>query len=444
MIAPQRNNATGIVTIDNEPVIFHCNHYNRVLQLVVEDCHYIKREPILINAAVEVSFRQMRAHFDANPGMNRAARLAYAEEFYRFCGFGNLPIAGIPPLPPEGVVIEEAFSHYGCALRLNYGKRRWAGDYFDLGFAVGVLAAVDGIAVTGQIDQAQSISMGAENSRFHVAPATEGRFPLDTPPITPVILPPRADQVPVRTVGLHIDESAIIAAVGSLPLLGDENGMIPAFGVFLTRHYADYYNLVSFRYERALAEALKTHKYLSDVLWFEYPALFYYKDKFSHLKGMELASTLLIEAGHICGFNTMGGIMRSEPWYQLIVPQLRTKEDWVSGVVACINALGWGVWRIHEIIPNERLVLRAWHPYESLGHLRLFGKADHPIDYLFTGIGGSLMNLLYSADITTKPDLTLDFYYKVNRSKSGFWGRQTACVAMGDAYSEVVVERNIL
>ncbi|WP_215891053.1 hypothetical protein, partial [Acidithiobacillus thiooxidans] len=36
-IRPQRDPNTGIVTIDNEPVIFHCNHYNRFLQLVVED-----------------------------------------------------------------------------------------------------------------------------------------------------------------------------------------------------------------------------------------------------------------------------------------------------------------------------------------------------------------------------------------------------------------------
>ncbi|WP_414040877.1 hypothetical protein ACJU26_01920 [Acidithiobacillus sp. M4-SHS-6] len=39
--------------------------------------------------------------------------------------------------------------------------------------------------------------------------------------------------------------------------------------------------------------------------------------KISGLQGRELADTLLIEAGHICGFNTMGGVMRSDPWYQL-------------------------------------------------------------------------------------------------------------------------------
>ncbi|MGC9208159.1 MAG: hypothetical protein ACP5EO_14100, partial [Acidithiobacillus sp.] len=260
----------------------------------------------------------------------------------------------------------------------------------------------------------------------------------------PVDLPIEAQETEERTFALHVDENQIIQAVASLPLAGNDQGLIPAFGVYLTRHYADYYNLVSFRFEEALAHALSTHKYLGEMLWYEYPSLFFYKDKFSHLQGHALAKTLLIEAGHICGFNTMGGIMRSDPWYQLVVPQLKQREDWLAGIIACINALGWGVWRIAEIKPNERLVVRAWHPYESLGHLRAFGRASHPVDYLMTGICASLMNLLYTADITEKPDLTLDFYYQVNRSRAGFWGHQTRCVAMGDPYSEVVVEHNFI
>lgn len=42
---PQRNGQSGIVLLAKEPVVFHCNHYNRFLQLVVEDCHYIAKSP---------------------------------------------------------------------------------------------------------------------------------------------------------------------------------------------------------------------------------------------------------------------------------------------------------------------------------------------------------------------------------------------------------------
>ncbi len=452
IITPQRDPNTGIVAIDQEPVIFHCNHYNRFLQLIVEDCHYIQRDPILKQSAAEVSFRQLRQHFQAYPEWSVEDRLAYAESMYRFCGFGDLPLASfhLPENPENAFQILENNSHYGFALRLNYGKRRWAGEHFDLGFAIGALSAAYELPFVGHLGNRlddMAISRGNEQTEIWLSqvqafdPQSEI---LKTPAIPGVMLPAAATEVPERNFGLHVDEPAIITAVGGLPLEGDANGLIREFGVCLTRHYADYYNLVSFRFEEALVHALETHPLLDEMLWYEYPALFYYKEKFSGLRGKELADTLLIEAGHICGFNTMGGIMRSDPWYQLVVPQLHCREDWLAGIVACINALGWGVWRIHELVPNEKLVLRAWYPYESLGHLRGFGVADHPVDYLMTGIGASLMNLLYSADITAKPDLTLDFYYQVNRSKAGFWGRQTACVAMGDAYSEVVVERNVL
>ncbi|MFA7494984.1 MAG: hypothetical protein WCY67_01585 [Acidithiobacillus sp.] len=451
-VIPQRDNRTGIMTIDHEPVVFHCNHYNRFLQLAIEDCHYIQRDPILKQSAAEVSFRQLRTHFQQHPEWSVEQRLAYAESIYRFSGFGDMPLASfrLPENPETFFKIVEKHSHYGSALRLNYGQRRWAGEHFDLGFAIGALSAVYDRPFSGHIGNRAgdlALSRGDEQTEFWIHQlhiADHGSEIMNLSPLPSVSLPSAAEDIPERSIGCHVDEAAIITAVSGLPLVGDADGLIREFGVCLTRHYADYYNLVSFRFEHALVNALNTHPYLDEMLWYEYPALFFYKEKFAGLQGKELADMLLIEAGHICGFHTMGGIMRSDPWYQLIAPQLHCKEDWLAGIVACINALGWGIWRIHEIVTNERLVLRAWYPYESLGYLRNFGMADHPIDYLMTGIGASLMNLLYNADITTKPDLTLDFYYQVNRSKAGFWGKQTACVAMGDAYSEVVVERNIL
>jgi hypothetical protein len=57
------------------------------------------------------------------------------------------------------------------------------------------------------------------------------------------------------------------------------------------------------------------------------------------------------------------------------------------------------------------------------------------------GVAASLMNLLYEGDMTQRPELTLDYYHKINRSPSSFWAEQSQCVAMGDEYSEVMVTR---
>ena len=240
MIHPEASSRTGIMTIDREPMVFHCNHYNRFLQLVIEDCHYIERDPILVRSAAEVSFRQLRHAFQGHPEWSVKARLQYAEDLYRFCGFGDLPLAALPASADflkldAPFTLLEKHSHYGAALRLNYGTRRWPGEYFDRGFAIGALSAIYEQPITGEIGEA--LSMGAAVTQIQLHASTDGdRFPCDTPDIAAAILPAGADQVPARHIGLHIDEAAIMAAVGSLPLVGDEQGLIPAFGVYLTRH----------------------------------------------------------------------------------------------------------------------------------------------------------------------------------------------------------------
>src|SRR5262249_24932462 len=129
----------------------------------------------------------------------------------------------------------------------------------------------------------------------------------------------RADHggaTPARSAQTTVDEDAIVGAVAGLPLDGNEEGAIPAFGGYLTRHYAKYYNLISFEFERLFRQK-------------------------SGEEGGEAATTLLTEAGHVCAFHTYGGIMKSAEWYGLIVPMIKSKEDWIHGMVAVVNALGW-------------------------------------------------------------------------------------------------------
>ncbi len=68
-------------------------------------------------------------------------------------------------------------------------------------------------------------------------------------------------------------------------------------------------------------------------------------------QGVDVAAELFIEAGHACAFNTFGGIMTSAEWDALVLPMLKTREDWVFGMVGCVNALGWGTWKVLERHP---------------------------------------------------------------------------------------------
>lgn len=212
---------------------------------------------------------------------------------------------------------------------------------------------------------------------------------------------------------MTIDEKTIVEAVSSLGIRGNEEGLIPAFGLHLTQLFADYYNRISFAVARELEGS-----------------------------GLEEdARSLLVEAGHVCAFNTFGGIMLSAEWDAVVAPMIETREDWIRGMVAVINAFGWGRWRIEELSPARELRMSIERSYECEGWVR-----DYPIGsatrcYLATGGVAGLMNLLYVGDITGRPTLDEDYYRKLFRGGDAFTAVETHCLARGDARCEIVARR---
>ena len=149
---------------------------------------------------------------------------------------------------------------------------------------------------------------------------------------------------------MAIDERAIIQAVSGLGIAGDDEGMIPAFGLYLTRHMADYYNRISYAAARKMAGT-----------------------------GLEAdARALLVEAGHVCAFNTFGAIMKSAEWEAVVKPMIESREDWVRGMVAIVNAFGWGRWSVLELVPGEKLHIKVEDSYEAVGWNRDYPQSDVP------------------------------------------------------------------
>jgi predicted hydrocarbon binding protein len=211
-----------------------------------------------------------------------------------------------------------------------------------------------------------------------------------------------------------IDERVIVEAVSGLGIAGNDEGLIPAFGLYLTRHMADYYNRISY----ATARRLERSGEVSDD-----------------------ARVLLVEAGHVCAFNTFGGIMKSAEWDAVVRPMIEAREDWIRGMVAVVNAFGWGHWDIAELVPGERLSIRIENAYEACGYLRDYGTSDRPRCYLATGGVAGLMNLLYVGDITARPDLTEESYFELFRGSERFSAEEIRCVAMGHSHCEIVAQR---
>jgi len=186
--------------------------------------------------------------------------------------------------------------------------------------------------------------------------------------------------------------------------------------VVLTNHFSDYYNYISYRT---------------------------YFDMIEGGMPKEETREVFVQGGHICAFNTFGGIMSSPEWYQLIAPQCRNDSDWIHGMVAVINALGWGVWRVEKIAPGENLTIRIYNSYEGVGFRRMFRRSDErQLSFLNLGAVQGLAHLLWKIDIKERPTLSHEFYTEVfNNPESAFKAEQTHAIAAGDAYDRIVAVR---
>lgn len=396
----------GVCLLGGEPLILHCNHYNTYLQRTILDPEYIDARPLLKRCAAAAAATQLKQLFAATPVENVGQRLTMAADLFRFCGFGRMDFSA---LTAAGGRVDSSSSHYSHAWKNKFGAAKEPVAFFDAGFAAGALAAALDVD-PGHFSARQEacIAMGDAANRFQLA--------VDPKPLaaSPGVGVKQKGEIPGISLASNINEAGIVSALASMPIAGNEQGLIPAFGVVLTRMYANYYNGISFGFEKLLGEAIGDET---------------------------LGALLLTEAGHSCAFNTFGGIMESDEWVGMIQPMCKTHEDWVHGIVAVVNALGWGIWRVQELVPNKRLVVRIYDGYEANGYLAMYGQSKAPKSYLATGGVQGIMNLLYHVDITQRPALTPELYETAFSSAGSFIGRQTRCRAMGDEFDEFVAER---
>lgn len=79
-----------LVGFFNEPVIFHCHHYNLFLQQTIEDPDWIDGVSILQISAQEIFYSLLKNAFVTLGIETAAERLATAARMFSFLGFGQL------------------------------------------------------------------------------------------------------------------------------------------------------------------------------------------------------------------------------------------------------------------------------------------------------------------------------------------------------------------
>ncbi|MCA8943243.1 MAG: hypothetical protein KDB80_11840, partial [Planctomycetes bacterium] len=389
--------------------VFHCHHYNTYLQRSILDAGYVDSVPFLIGAAAEVAFAQLTNVFANANVTSTAQRIELAQELYRWAGFGTFDLSS---LNADGGTTSTSNSHYAMAWNAKFGTSDQPVCHFASGWLAGAWAAIQDLPLgTFAVRHDTCRAEGASTCEFELSEGAPNYTVFESVEAGHCA----TSQSPIAVDQGNVDYAGIYQALTGMEIVGDEAGSISAFGVYLTRHYANYYNRVSFETERAMVQKFGDH-------------------------GLAAARPLFVEAGHVCAFNTFGGMMTSGEWDALILPSLKCQGDWVHGMTAAVNALGWGRWQVTDLsVEGATFVIHD--DYESNGYLGMYGVADHPVSYLAEGAAAGIMNLVYRGDVASKPEFTPEFYGHLFKADGNYVATPESSKAMGDEFTSFRVTR---
>lgn len=340
--------------IAGHEVILHCHHYNSRLQNTIEGAAQIDGKKIISRAAEGVFGQQIRHAFRA--GDDEATKWRVAQSLYSHLGYGSFDVERVA----EGIVIASA-SHFVEGWNAGFPGRGDPVCTFTEGYLQAAVGAVTGKTVW--VKEKECIVAGAPKCRFEIDAARDE--PLAKNEKHPMKFEPRPlPELPES----NIDSLAILGALVGMPIHGNTEGLIPAFGVYLASTPADFYNRISL-----------------DFL-----------DAMSKIGLGKNAKKLLMYDAETCAMNTFRGIMSSPEWDGLVAPMIKHHDDNLFGIVAVSNALGWGNWHVTAHRSGTAARIESFNGYEAIGSMEYRGRATEPQCLMLTGVAAGIMELVYS------------------------------------------------
>lgn len=339
--------------IAGHEVILHCHHYNSRLQNTIEGAAQIDGKKIISSAAEAVFANQITAA--CRPEDDVATRWRVAQHLYGHLGYGWFDTTHVD----RGVITANT-SHFVEGWNAGFPGRKTPICTFTEGYLQGAVHTATGKAAW--VKERECMVTGAPACRFEILDRADapGRYEKKTIDFTPRATP---DLPPS-----NIDANKIVKALVDMPIHGNTEGLIPAFGVYLASTPADFYNRISIEFVDAMTKV-----------------------------GLgKSARKLLVYDAETCGMNTFRGIMSSPEWDGLVGPMLKKHDDKLFGIVAVSNALGWGNWHVTAYRSGVAARLESFNGYEALGYREYRGKATNPQCLMLTGVAAGIMELVYS------------------------------------------------
>ncbi|MEA3521744.1 MAG: hypothetical protein U9R50_02085 [Campylobacterota bacterium] len=390
--------------IGGEAMIFHCHHYIINLQRTILDAEYIDSRKFLIGSAADALYYQLS---NLCEGLSVDDSKQMAEDIYKAFGYGLIDLSA---MNENGIELTSLKSFFSKTWQMKFAQSQKPVDYYTTGFLAAVYAVIYKKELSQvHASQIECMACGDVSNTFHIKMG-EGNFST-----YPKKAPIQFKEVEKISLDWEHEEAVTNAFLGAhATMVGNEEGFIPAFGVYLVRNQSDYVNRLQFEFIRALTEVAGDY-------------------------GVTMGGELLMEAGHACGFFTYGGVMTSKEWEGVVKPFLKTKEDWIKGLAALINTMGWGYHTAVEL-SEDRAVFRNYNDFEDLSYIRMYGTSQYPIHWANSGGFTGLMQLIYNTDLVHGERIeTEEGFREMRRSKVGYKTRMTKGISCGDDFLEVEV-----
>lgn len=395
------------------PTVFHCHHFNLFWDQTIDDALGPEVGTSIRTAAAREAFHDLLSSLARRTGAHGVDdRLHLARTAFAALGQGDISF----DVGPGGGRASADYLHYGFSWNEKYGRKVRRKHPADA-VAAGFLAAATEVA----------FGLNRESVRCHEVDCVAkrdrrcnfGLEPGDPSPLAAEMARPQVEAASGRVQdGLLEDRIAsLVAGLREFTsgVLGDERGLIQAFGLFISQHPTTYYNRSGY-------------------------------DAYRHIQrtapqSAPVMRALLREAGHVCGFSTFGGILLSPEWEALAGVPSGDPDETLVGCIAIARALGFGRWTVREFEPGRRLVLDTPSGYESSYYVTREGRASGGMCFLLQGAVLATMQLIDRVPWRDRPELTESFYADLFRRGLPWQVEETQCISKGDDKCELVVTR---
>lgn len=160
----------NLLTVGEHRLVFHCHHYNVLLQRTVEDALGLEAaRQLQRDAAAEASAKLLGTVVTMTKPLSAQERIAQAVTVFGSLGFGA---AEAQALGDEGGEVVLSTSHYALGWRAKFGRARAPVCHFAVGYFRAAVAVATGRpvgAVHGDEVTCAAVSGEACRLRIHLA-----------------------------------------------------------------------------------------------------------------------------------------------------------------------------------------------------------------------------------------------------------------------------------